>query len=376
MKRLGELPAYSRLALDVARAEGCELVLKDGRRLLDLYGGHCVNALGAGDPGLLEELVDQWKTLSFQTNLLDTAARHAFLEAFEPNLPPGEWRVFCSNSGAEANENALKLALAATGRGKVVCFEGAFHGRTAAAAAVSDGHNKALRGSPFEVLRLPWGRSEGIDDSVGAVILEPIQSLAGVLDPPAGFLADLRARCDFHGTALIFDEVQTGNGRLGTCWASQHFGVTPDAFTTAKGAGGGIPIGITVSSTALTERVPGGYFGSTFGGGPLALRAAAHVARRIATPGFLENVRATSIALTRAAENGPVKKVRGAGLLLGYELEEGWSAKALRDALLERGVLIGTCDDPSVLRLSPPLVLEPAHAERLAEALASVEVRA
>lgn len=376
MKRLGELPAYVRLGLDVARAEGCELVLKDGRYILDLYGGHCVNALGAGDPALLEELADQWRTLSFQTNLLDTSARHAFLEAFEPNLPPGDWRVFCSNSGAEANENALKLAVAATGRAKVLCFEGAFHGRTAAAAAVSDGSNKALRGAPFEVLRVPWGRSDAVDASVGAVICEPIQSLAGVLDPPAGFLEDLRARCDQHGTSLIFDEVQTGNGRLGTFWAAQHFGVVPDVFSTAKGAGGGFPIGLTISRTDLTARVPGGHFGSTFGGGPLALRAAAHVARRLAEPGFLDNVRAASVALMNVAEHGPVARVRGAGLLLGYELEPGWSAKAVRDALLAHDVLVGTCDDPRVLRLSPPLVLPPAAAERLGAALASLEVRA
>ena len=376
MSRFGELPAYSRLALDVVRAEGCELVLKDGRRVLDFYGGHCVNALGAGDEGLLAELVDQWRTLSFQTNLLDTTARHAFMEAFEPNLPPGEWQVFCSNSGAEANENALKLAVAATGRAKVVCYEGAFHGRTAAAAAVSDGRNKALSGTPFEVVRVPWGRSDVVDDTVGAVIVEPIQSLAGVLDPPRGFLADLRARCDQHGAGLLFDEVQTGNGRLGQFWASQHFGVVPDAFTTAKGAGGGFPIGLTVSRTDFTARVPGGYFGSTFGGGPMALRAAAHVARRIAQPGFLENVRATSVALRRAAEHGPVAHVRGAGLLLGYELESGWSAKSVRDALLAQDVLVGTCDDPKVLRLSPPLVLEPSAVERLAQALASLEVKA
>ncbi|HVS19604.1 MAG TPA: aminotransferase class III-fold pyridoxal phosphate-dependent enzyme, partial [Planctomycetota bacterium] len=154
--KLIEFNAYKRLPLPVVGAEGCELVLEDGRRVLDLYGGHCVNTLGAGDRGLGEVLSWQWKRLSFATNLLDHAPRRAFLEAFERNLPPTPagapaWEVFCSNSGAEANENALKIALAATKRSKVVCFAGGFHGRTAAAAAVSDKKNKPFPAAPFEV---------------------------------------------------------------------------------------------------------------------------------------------------------------------------------------------------------------------------------
>lgn len=365
--RLAEFPAYKRLALDVVGGEGCELLLRDGRRVLDLYGGHCVNTLGAGDPALGDALARQWRELSFATNLLDHAPRARFLQAFGRNLPEGSWQVFCSNSGAEANENALKLALLASGRRRVAAFRGAFHGRTAAANAATDG--KAWGSPPFEVLRLRWGEAGGVDETIAAVILEPIQSLAGVVDPPAGFLRALRAACDAAGAALIFDEVQTGNGRLGAPWASQHYGVTPDMFTTAKGAGGGIPIGLTVASAEWASRVPGSALGSTFGGGPLALAAAAHVAERIAAPGFLENVRACSAVLRGCAGRGPVRRVRGEGLLLGLELREGGSAAALRDALLARGILAGTCDDPRVLRLCPPLTLAAGQARRLIEAL-------
>lgn len=374
--RLEEWNTYSRLPLDVVRAEGDELVLRDGRRVLDLYGGHCVLSLGAGNEQLLADFEAQWKALSFVTNVLDHAPRHDFLAAFEKNLPAGDWRVFCSNSGAEANENALKAALAATGRTKVVAFSGAFHGRTAAANAVTDSKKPQWPGSPFSVVRLPWGdlaaARSAIDESIAAVILEPIQSLAGVVDPPKAFLETLRIACDESGAALIFDEVQTGNGRLGTPWAAQHFGVTPDLFTTAKGAAGGMPIGLTVARADWASRVPGSFFGSTFGGGPLALALAATVSRAIASEGFLGNVRAAGEAFARAAIVHPVKRVRGVGLLLGLELEDGYDAKKVRDQLLEAGVLVGTCDDPKVLRLCPALTIAPSRAEHLRSALLSI----
>ncbi len=379
---LEEIDVYPRLPVAVASAKGCELVLADGRRVLDLYGGHCVNTLGAGDERLERVLARQWRTLSFATNLLDHAARHEFLAVFERTLPPvhaGEgWRVFCSNSGAEANENALKLALDSTQRTVVVAFGGAFHGRTAAAAAVTDG-KKAFPQAPFELRRVPFGdiaaAEAAIDGSVAAVILEPIQSLAGVVDPPTGYLAALRAACDRTGAVLIFDEVQTGSGRLGSFWAAQHFGVVPDVLTTAKGAAGGLPIGLTVARERCCAHAKHGTLGSTFGGGPLVLAAAAEVARRVSAPGFLDNVRASSAALRAAAlgtsrgRRGPVLAVRGAGLLLGLVLEPGLSGAAVRDALLERGVLVGTSNDPRVLRLSPSLTLAPGEAERLALAL-------
>jgi acetylornithine/succinyldiaminopimelate/putrescine aminotransferase len=383
---LREYDAYKRLPLPVERAEGCELILTDGRTVLDLYGGHCVNTLGAGDRALGEVIAAQWKQLSFATNLLDHAPRRAFLEAFAPTLPPapgkaGSWDVFCSNSGAEANENAVKVALAVTKRSRVVCFAGGFHGRTAAAAALSDKPLKAFPSAPFEVVRLPWNDDSAaavaIDSSVGCVILEPIQSLAGVTEPSPSFLATLRSACDRSGAMLVFDEVQTGNGRLGTPWAAQHFGVVPDLFSTAKGAAGGLPIGLTVVRSDVAARAPADLLGSTFGGGPVVLAAAAEISRRIAAPGFLENVRATSQALCSAALGGaalrgPVESVRGAGLLLGLVMRPGWDAKAVRDGLLARGVLVGTSDDPRVLRLSPPLVLQPRHAALLERALDSL----
>ena len=373
---LKELPAYARIELDVVGAEGCELLLADGTRVLDLYGGHCVNTLGAGDKGLGAALSRQWNALSFTTNLLDTESRDEYNAALAPLLPLGDWQIFCSNSGAEANENALKLALAATGREGVVCFAGAFHGRTAAAAAVTDPRTPGFPSAPFKVTRNMWGSLEEIDESTAACILEPIQSLAGVIAPPAGFLEALRAKCDETGALLIFDEVQTGNGRLGVPFAAQHFGVIPDVITTAKGAASGFPLGLTLAQTEAAERAPSNLFGSTFGGGPLAMVAATETAKRLSSPGFLDGVRAAGAAFAKCAGVGPVTAVRGAGLLLGLELCDGVTAKEVRDALLTQGVLVGTCWDPKIVRLSPPLIVTPAHAEQLKGALANLEVSA
>lgn len=376
MPTLTELPAYARLPLDVVHAEGDTLHLADGRTLLDLYGGHCVNLLGAGDAALGAVLQEQWTQLSFATNLLPLAARAEFCAALAPNLPTGDWRAFLSNSGAEANEALVRAALAATGRDTIVCFSGAFHGRSGGVSCLNDGGATGLPSTPYVVRRAPWGDLDAVaaavDGDVAGVLLEPLQSMAGVVAPPPGFLEALRARCDAAGARLLFDEVQSGSGRLGTPWAAQHFGVVPDGFSTAKGVGAGFPVGLTVLASDLAEQLPPGLFGSTFGGGPLALAAATHVAQRVAAPGFLDQVRARGRAFQSLAGVGPVLRVRGAGLLLGLELEAGLTAQDAQRALLDAGVLVGTSRDPRVLRLSPALTVEAAAPERLGQALASL----
>lgn len=371
MATLNEFPAYARLGGELLSASASALAWSDGREVLDLYGGHCVNALGAGDRELGQVLHRQWQQLSFTTNIVEHGARGPFLEAWQALSPPGDWQVFASNSGAEANENLLKMALTATQRPSVVCFEGAFHGRTAAAAAVSDGQS-GFPNAPFEVRRVPWGTTDAIDSTTAAVILEPIQSLGGVVDPPAGFLQGLRDACDAHGSWLLFDEVQTGPGRLGSPWASQHFGVIPDAYSTAKGCAGGFPLGLSFVSAERAAEVPAGICGSTFGGAPLALAASTHVAQRLAVPGFLEHVRKLGEALHGLAETGPVVRVRGTGLLIGLELADGLSAASARDHLLQQGILTGTCKHPQVLRLSPALNLPGSAVSRLQQALCAL----
>jgi acetylornithine/succinyldiaminopimelate/putrescine aminotransferase len=372
---LQEFPAYKRLPLQLQHAQGNHFESIQGSKVLDLYGGHCVNTLGAGDAQLAEALSSQWSKCSFATNLIDLPERDAWMRMLETGLPSGSWQVFCTNSGAEANENLLKMALNATGKKTVVAFEGAFHGRTAAASAVSQQKNQAWPCTPFPVRRLPWGSVDGIDSSVAAVILEPIQSLAGVVMPPQRFLQDLRSACDESGALLLFDEVQTGNGRLGTMWASQYFDVIPDGFSTAKGCASGFPMGLSFIKSHIGEQVPSGLCGSTFGGGPLAMAAAMEVQNRLQQPGFLQRVQRTGSRLLDATGVGPVLSVRGAGLLLGLKISPQSTAREIRDALLAQGVLTGLCNDPQILRLSPALTLSRKDADHFIHALENLEVR-
>jgi acetylornithine/N-succinyldiaminopimelate aminotransferase len=371
---LKEFPAYTRLPEKLSSASDNQFQTAEGTTMLDFYGGHCVNTLGAGNPSLGLALSTQWQQCSFTTNLIDMELRKEFLQALEPGLPHGDWQVFCSNSGAEANENLLKMALHATARKTVVAFEGAFHGRTAAAAAVSDSAIPAWPSTPFDVRRLPWGSTDGIDEDVAAVILEPIQSLAGVIMPPAGFLAKLRAACDLSGALLLFDEVQTGNGRLGMHWASQYFGVIPDGFSTAKGCAAGLPMGLSFINESIAGELPGSLCGSTFGGGPLAMRAAIEVQQRLADPQMLGNVRARNHQIQSAIGVGPVLQVHGAGLLLGLEIEAPYDARSLRDQLLNQGILTGLSNHPQILRLSPALTIGESDVQHLLHALANLEV--
>ncbi len=373
MSALSEFPAYKRLPGVLASATNSRLTWDDGKDMLDLYGGHCVNSLGAGSGDVAEALAAQWTQLSFTTNLIQHAGRSEFIEAWKPLMPEGEWQVFASNSGAEANENILKWALQTTKRKVVVCYEGAFHGRTAAADAVSHGEG-AFPSAPFEVRRLPWGSTEGIDADVAAVILEPIQSLAGVVDPPEGFLESLREVCTETGAWLLFDEVQTGNGRLGTVWASQFYGVTPDGFSTAKGVAGGMPLGLSFLDPSLAAKVPGGVSGATFGGNPMSMAGSKVVAAKLAEPEFLAHVQELSTAFEGLVGTGPVTGIRGKGLLLGLELNESVTASEVRDALFEAGILVGTSRDPHVLRLSPPLNLPLSAVSELGDALANIQV--
>lgn len=369
---LSEFPAYKRLPVDWQNADGNYLIRESAPPLLDLYGGHCVNTLGAGDDALLLALNKQWAKCSFTTNLLPESGRERLLQVMAPAMPGGQWQLFCSNSGAEANENLLKLALHATRRQTVVCFEGAFHGRTAAASAVSHSEQPSWPSTPFQVRRIPWGSIAGIDSSVAAVIVEPIQSLAGVRMPPAGFLKALREACDQAGALLLFDEVQTGNGRLGEMWASQYFGVVPDGFSTAKGCAGGFPIGMTFVTQAVAESVPSSICGSTFGGGPLAMAAAAEVQKRLQLPGFMNHVSAIGTQLQKANGLGPIEAVDGVGLLLGLKVRQPTTACQVRDALLQQNILTGLCNDPQILRLSPSLTLNFDDANSFLQAVAQL----
>ena len=355
------------------KGEGAWLEDADGRRVLDFYGGHAVAALGYNHPRLTEAICRQASTLHFQSNILPLAIRHEAAEKLARFAPDGLDRVFFVNSGAEANENALRVALTVTGRAKVVAVEHGFHGRTAAAGAATWGAKTwyGFPRAPFDVVFVPRNdvaaMHAAVDEKTAAVIVEPVQGLAGAFDLATDFLRAARQACDRHDALLILDEVQTGMGRLGAPFGADLYRVMPDLLTTAKGVGGGFPCAALLMTPTLAKEFKPGQLGSTFGGGPLACAAIVATIDAIEQDRLIENVKSLSALIRETCIVGPVHGVQGQGFLLG--LKTAPPAAKVRDALLERNILTGTSTDPHVLRLLPPLVLERAHVELLSAAL-------
>ncbi len=367
------IPVYGQLPFVPERASGCDIFTSDGRRILDLYGGHAVAALGYGHPHLVKAIQEQSSKLLFQSNAVALDVRALAAEKLTRLAPRGMDRVFFVNSGAEANENALRMACMATGRSKVLAITHSFHGRTAAAAAVtwnSDGWYGFPR-KPFEVDFIPRDdvamAESMIDSDVAAVIFEPVQGVAGAYDLSTGFLRTLREATRKHGVVLIADEVQSGIGRCGQFFAVQTHDIEPDIMTSAKALGGGIPCGAVICSHEIAARFGPGDLGSTFGGGPIAAAAITATIEAIEDEGLLANVREREAQIRERCVVGPVQKIQGMGLLLGLVCDR--PAVEVRNALLEHDILTGTSSDPAVLRILAPLVLEAEHVEHLAHAL-------
>lgn len=373
-ERDAELPVFQRLGLEVVSGQGAVLRTADGGELLDFYGGHAVALLGHGHPGLTEAIARQAETLLFQSNLVDVPVRRRAAARLAAFAPAGLDSVFLVNSGAEANENALRIAFKLTRRRKVVVLDEGFHGRTAAAAACTAGSAKwyAFPRLPFEVVRVPPGDArlldEAVDDDVAAVLLEPVQGLAGAVALEPDYLWRVRRLTEARGTVWIADEVQCGMGRTGRNFAVDHAGTVPDILTTAKGLGGGVPCAAVICRPSVMEHLAVGDLGTTFGGSPLACAAIEAVLDVLEGPGFLDTVRERGQQLREwCLGAGPVQAVQGAGLLLGLRCSR--PAREVQAELLAAGILVGTSRDPMVIRLMPPLILEERHAARLRDAL-------
>jgi acetylornithine/N-succinyldiaminopimelate aminotransferase len=371
---------YGTPPIALASGHGVRVTDTDGREYLDFVGGIAVSSLGHAHPALVAAVTEQVGRLAHTSNLAMHEPGIALAEKLVSRLGLPA-RVFFGNSGAEANECALKIARLhgrATGRTEIVACHSAFHGRTFGALSVT---GTAAKRDPFAPLPGPvtfvdYGDLAALQAAVGpqtaAVIVEPTLGEGGIVAPPAGFLAGVRARCDETGALLIVDEVQSGIGRTGHWFASQAEGVRPDVVTLAKGLGGGLPIGACIGVGAAGELFSPGDHGSTFGGNPVSCAAALAVLATIEDDHLLDNVKRVGEHLAHALEaiDSPlIAEVRGQGLWRGVGLT-GAHAAAVEASARSRGLLVNAVR-PDTLRLAPPLILTEAEVDEAVPLLAA-----
>lgn len=359
------IKTFDPLPFPIERGEGAYVYDDQGNRYLDLYGGHAVSLMGHNPKAIVEAITAQANKLFFYSNAADTSIRDQAADALAEIVHPTLGNFFFCNSGAEANENALKLAIRLTGRAKLAAYSGSFHGRSLLCTSVSDNpktNDELGEWTGGRVTFLEPNDEAGLEllsEEFAAVILEPIQSMAGMTQFTHEYLCKLRELCSRFGIVLIFDEVQTGFGRTGQNFVSGFSGVEPDMMTSAKGIASGYPVGLLAVHDSLVSRVKMGDLGSTYGGGPVAMAAVKATAEMLKDGRMVERVRQLGSEFESLIQVNGVEEVRGQGCLIG--LKTVLPAKQLRDKLLEHRIITGTSKDPYVLRLLPPIVLEDEH---------------
>lgn len=371
------LPTYTPYPFSLLRGAADQVFDESGQAYWDFYGGHCVCATGHAHPEVVKAIADQAARLLFYSTAARLPVRDAAAEALvafaNEGLEQPLASVFFCNSGAEANENALKVAAKLTGRTRFTAFQGGWHGRSTLALSVTDDPKlrQGLEAFLAPVEFLPFGDEAALAaadlSQSAAVILEPIQSMAGIRTAPTSFFRKLREACDASGCLLIFDEVQTGMGRLGTPFAAGFVGVTPDLLSSAKGLASGVPMGALLMTAAVAQALKPGDLGSTFGGGPLASAALLATLRVIQDESLMARARVAAERIRQGLSGTVVTRVEGEGLLLGLRVPG--AAAALKAHLQDHGILVGGSGDPEVLRLMPPLNLSEAALEALLAAV-------
>jgi acetylornithine/N-succinyldiaminopimelate aminotransferase len=360
-----QLATYKKMPIAADRGKGVWIYTSDGEKYLDLYGGHAVAGTGHSHPHVVAAIREQSEKLLFYSNLVYSEVRARAAEKLVSIAPEPLTRAFFCNSGTEANENAMRIARMTTGRENIITFSGGFHGRTA------DSISATFLGKYREIgkpnvpghLQAEFGDIESVqtlaDETVAAIMLEPIQSMAGVRMADPEFYKSLRDLCDERGIILIYDEVQTGMGRTGEWFFSGSTAgsnVVPDIITLAKALGSGIPVGACLVTERVSSSIKENDLGTTFGGGMIAMAAVAATLEAIENDRMLENVRQVEAYLRRQlAQVANIVAVRGLGFLLGLEFSE--KAAPIHKALLDRKIITGTSSNPNVLRLLPPLCL-------------------
>jgi predicted acetylornithine/succinylornithine family transaminase len=366
---------YARYPVEFVRGQGTRLWDADGHEYLDFLGGISVSSVGHCHPAVVAAVQEQAATLLHVSNLFYNRPMVALADRLAESSLGG--KVFFANSGAEANEAMLKLARKAKPRGTFVVAHGAFHGRTYGALSATPQESKQ---APFAPLVPGFvavePTAEAIDAAVGedtaAVLLEPVQGESGihVIDDEA--LVAAREACDRVGAALLFDEIQSGLGRTGTSWAYEQTPVVPDALTTAKALGGGMPIGALVTGERLADVLEPGDHGSTFAGGPVVAAAALAALDVLLDPGVHARVRELGERLrAQLAELPGATRVRGRGLMVAFDLADGGAPDLVRRALLEQRLVVNATG-PATVRLLPPLVVEEAEVDEAVGRLAAL----
>lgn len=363
-------PVYPLFDINIVKGEGCHVWDSEGQEYLDLYGGHAVISIGHCHPHYVEKLTQQLNTLGFYSNSVINRLQEQLAERLGKVCGYDNYQLFLVNSGAEANENALKLASFHTGRKRILAASKAFHGRTSLAVEATDnpkivapvnanGHVQFLPLNDLEAFQ-----SELAKGDVAAVIVECIQGVGGIRLATSEFMQGLRKACSENGTVLICDEIQCGYGRSGKFFAHQHTGVRPDIITCAKGIGNGFPMGAVLISPQF--KAVFGQLGTTFGGNHLACTAALAVLDVIEEEHLVENAASVGGYLlaqlkTLAAETPSIVDVRGEGLMIGIEFSD--SIKTLRTRLVKEQHVFTGAASTNILRLLPPLSLTKAEAD-------------
>ncbi|MGW8122837.1 aspartate aminotransferase family protein [Roseivirga echinicomitans] len=369
MKLFDVYPLYP---IEPVRALGAKLWDKEGKEYLDLYGGHAVISIGHTHPHYVKRITEQLSKIGFYSNAVQNSLQDTLAEAMGKISGYYDYQFFMCSSGAEANENALKLASFHTGNRKIIAVKNAFHGRTSGAVAATDnpkivapfnnGHEVV-----FVSLNDLQALTEAFDDEVAGVIIEGIQGVAGLYTPNDAFLAKARELCDKHEAVLIIDEVQSGVGRTGKFFAHQHSVVRADIITMAKGMGNGFPVGCVLISPEIESWH--GMLGTTFGGNHLACAASLAVLEVIEEEHLLKNATKMGAYLeTELNKIEAVSEVRGKGLMIGAEFD--FDVAALRKALIfEHGIFTGSASNKNTIRLLPPLNISKAELDQFLAAL-------
>ncbi len=372
-----QVATYAKMNIAVARGQGCWVETSEGEKYLDLYGGHAVCATGHSHPHVVKAILEQAEKVLFYSNLVYSEIRAKAAEKLVSVAPESLTKAFFCNSGTEANENAMRMARFATKREKVITFSGGFHGRTAdsiSATFLGKYREIGKPNVPHHVCA-EFGNLDSVrelaDNETAAIMLEPIQSMAGVTEASPQFFQGLREICDEHGIVLIFDEVQTGIGRTGNWFFSGSElagGVEADIITLAKSLGSGVPVGACLVNEKVSANIKTNDLGTTFGGGMLAMAAVLATLEAIENDKMRENIaEIESYLRERLKEIEEVVAIHGKGGLIGIEFAE--NCKPIHAKLLENNIITGTSSNPKILRLLPPLCVKKEEIDLLIEAL-------